>query len=511
VRTAGWLALGICLLPGLVLLALSLGDPGYREILAKERQVTLFVRSVWISAAATGLALIWGTLVALGVRSLRGAAGAALEAISLLPLLLPSIVLVMGWIFFFGPSGPLQAVGIKWNIFTEWGAAAVMSMVYYPCVSMLLIQAFRGADASGAAAARLFASRPRALARIWLPYLAPYLATGGVLVFLLSMNDYAVPSALRVNVYPVEIFTQLSAYFDVPRAVAFCLPPFLIAAVLIAARRLLVPPIPESIGGRSRVYDAPRSKGWFLAALPVIAAAVVLPLNTLFATQGSFRSLREALSIAGEQALASLAISSYATIALVGFGLVLALAMRRSGRKSRLGMEMLTAATLIVPGAVVGLGIVVMHTRGWIPASIYRSPASLDYAMLCRFVVFPAFILSASLSAIRPRMIEAADSAGVPRVRSALRIAAPLALPGLVAAATLSFVMCLGELSASALVNPPGQMTLAMRIASLLHFGEDRIVASLCLTLSALVVGVLVLGLLALNRRLEFRLDANRT
>ncbi|MFC1706043.1 hypothetical protein ACFL59_04365 [Planctomycetota bacterium] len=84
----------------------------------------------------------------------------------------------------------------------------------------------------------------------------------------------------------------------------------------------------------------------------------------------------------------------------------------------------------------------------------------------------------------------------------------PLALPGLVAAVTTSFVFCLGELPASALLNPPGFMTLPVRIASLLHFGEDRIVAALCLTLCALVVAVFTVGLLLTNRRLELTAHA---
>ena len=66
---------------------------------------------------------------------------------------------------------------------------------------------------------------------------------------------------------------------------------------------------------------------------------------------------------------------------------------------------------------------------------------------------------------------------------------------------------CLGELPASVLLNPPGAMTLPVRLASLLHFGRDALVAALCVTLCGLVVCVLALGLLLSGGpiRLPFR------
>ena len=72
----------------------------------------------------------------------------------------------------------------------------------------------------------------------------------------------------------------------------------------------------------------------------------------------------------------------------------------------------------------------------------------------------------------------------------------------LVAAAALSFVLTLGALSAAVLVYPAGEMTLPVRLASLLHFGEDAIVAALCLMVSCFVIGLLLLCQLLVRRPL---------
>lgn len=501
-KAAAWLVLGLCLLPTLMLVALSVGDGGYREILSQERQVTLLLRSFRVSGLATALAAVWAAAVVLGIRALRGFWSAALEVLSLLPLILPSVVVAMGWVFFFGR--------ISVNVFNETGAAFVLSMAYFPLISALLLQGLRSVDPALGAVAGLHAGPWRTFWRIWRPLLSPYLAGGAVLVFLLSLSDYGIPSALRVNVYPVEIFTQLSAYFDIPKAVAFCVPPLAAAVALIAGRHLLFPRIEETVGVRSRPLDATTSQGWVVPAAIVLVASVGLPLGMLLRTQGTWGTLSEALTIAGSQAMASLLISGVGTGMLLGAGIVLAVGLQRSGRRSRRVMEGLLALSLVIPGAVVGLGIVVMYTKGWMPVGLYRSPGSVAFAMLCRFVAFSALIVSASLSAIRARMVDAASLCGASGARTLLRVTMPLALPGIGAAAVVSFLFCLGEVSASALVNPPGFMTLPVRITSLLHFGEDRIVASLCLTLCVIVAGVVLLGLLVLNRRLELRLDADR-
>lgn len=71
----------------------------------------------------------------------------------------------------------------------------------------------------------------------------------------------------------------------------------------------------------------------------------------------------------------------------------------------------------------------------------------------------------------------------------------------------MAFVLALGELSAAVLVSPPGSMTLAIRLASLLHFGKDSIVAALCVMLCALVVVLLTLGMLLAGAPLGLRLQ----
>jgi iron(III) transport system permease protein len=497
--------------PTLLLIVLSIGDPGYREVLAKERQIELLWRSVWISGLATILALVWGAIVARGIRSVRGAAAAALETLALLPLLLPSVVVVMGWVFFTGPNGPLAAVfGGPLDLFRPAWASVTMSMCYFPCVTILMLQAHRSVDPSWTTVARMHAGWWRTTWFVARPLYSPYLATAALLVFLLSFGDYGIPWALSVNVYPVEIFAQLSARYDIGRAIAYSTPPVAIAILLVVARHLLFPRVPESVGHRSKSLERPAGRGWLIGAIAILTVANVMPLAMLIRTTGTVATLSEALTIAGDNALHSLTVSLHATWMLLLGGATIALAIRGLHRRWHSAASIAVMLPLVIPGVAVGLGLVILYNKGWIPKSLFYGEGILAIGIFCRLISFPTLVLAAAYSAVRPRMVQAARLAGVPAIRSFWGVTFPLALPGELAAALLAFLFAMGELGASAMVNPPGMMTLSMRISSLLHFGEDRIVAALCLTLSGLILIVFLFGLILLNRKVELNLDAHR-
>ncbi|MFC1706045.1 ABC transporter permease, partial [Planctomycetota bacterium] len=407
-RSAAALVLALCLLPSAWILGLALGGDSLGEVLAQDRQVTLLFRSVRISLAATLLATLWGAAVAAGLRSLKGALASVLEALSILPLLLPPIASVMGWVFFFGANGPcLRLLGWSPNLFSEGGTVLVLSMCYYPCISILLVQGLRSMDPKWAIVARMQTGRLRTLRHITWPLLAPYAATGALLVFLLSLSEYGVPCALGVNVYPVEIFTQMSAYYDMEKAAAFATPPIALAIVLLLLRHLLVSPARPTVGHRTGAVELHRRPVWALVALPVIAAAVLLPCAVLVMTLRSASAFPDAIAIASDQALSSLLVASSGTVLLLVSGAVLAGALTQVARRHLPLAEFLVTLPFVVPGAAVGLGIIALYTEGFLPEAIYKGSGAVAYALMCRLVTLPTLILAAACAAIDRRMSEA--------------------------------------------------------------------------------------------------------
>lgn len=50
----------------------------------------------------------------------------------------------------------------------------------------------------------------RVLAQITLPLIAPAILSGMMIVFVLSLSEFGVPSLLQVNVLTTQIFTQIT-------------------------------------------------------------------------------------------------------------------------------------------------------------------------------------------------------------------------------------------------------------------------------------------------------------
>jgi ABC-type spermidine/putrescine transport system permease subunit II len=111
----------------------------------------------------------------------------------------------------------------------------------------------------------------------------------------------------------------------------------------------------------------------------------------------------------------------------------------------------------------------------------------MTYALFCRTIAIPTLILFAARASIRERLLQAAALSGADPWRIRARVTLPLALPGVAAAAAAAFVLSLGEIGATSIVNAPGWETLPMRIGSLLHVGDHATIAAICLVLSALV------------------------
>ena len=60
----------------------------------------------------------------------------------------------------------------------------------------------------------------------------------------------------------------------------------------------------------------------------------------------------------------------------------------------------------------------------------------------------------------------------------------------------MGLAIAVGELAATVLVVPPGPTTISVRIFSLIHYGVDDRVASICL---ALILGLTALMMLAIR------------
>nr|WP_267214388.1 ABC transporter permease [Chelatococcus asaccharovorans] len=191
------LVLIFLLLPTLLVVPMSLGEASYIQFPPKGFTLkwyhAYFADADWMSAtwfslkiavATTVSATVVGTLASFAIvrGSLPGAA--ALQALTLAPLIVPHIVLAVALYLVFAP------IGLTGNFF---GFAIAHTMMSVPYVMLTVSASLQRIDpALELAALNCGATRAQAFWHVVLPNIAPGVAAGAVFAFLASFDEATV-------------------------------------------------------------------------------------------------------------------------------------------------------------------------------------------------------------------------------------------------------------------------------------------------------------------------------
>lgn len=210
----------------------------YAELLTEGRAPAALLATLVLALAAATLAAALGTLVALAVRRLGPRPGRALEALSLVPEMLPGIVLVIGLMLFWND---IYAVLPLYHTF----AILIITYValFLPFTVQYVTSALTQISPSLPAAGRIAGGTPAyVLRRITLPLIRRGIAAGWVMTFIISLRELVAPSliappdTLVISTYIVREFEQGSVSLGMCMAV-LCLA--LTAALALAFQRFL--------------------------------------------------------------------------------------------------------------------------------------------------------------------------------------------------------------------------------------------------------------------------------
>jgi iron(III) transport system permease protein len=431
-------------------------------------------------------------------------------ALGALPLLLPPYAAAIAWLIFLGRMGPLN----QWlarrgyqgtPFFSATGVAATCwtnGMLYWPIAAGFLLLALRAVPADLEETARLETSPWRSLLIAARPAASAALGAAGLLIFLLALTDFGVPSTFDLAVYPVELFAQFSGDYDTGAAVRMALPLLLVVLPLAAVQhrgfRDLAPPSAASLPRLplSR-WQAP-AVGFCLGLLLLSAG---IPLGVLVAEAGSLASYRQVALESGVAAWVSGWTSAAAAVTAVAVALPLALlAERQLGRLSRPAagtLSVLATVSYALPGALIAVALIRLLNRPGPLGALYDSAAVLPVAYLARFFPFAFQAVAPACRRLDPALFEAAAIDGASAVGRLLRIAVPASRGAMAAGAALVLLLSARELDVTLLLRPPGADNLALRIYDLFHYGPSAQVGALCVltvALSALALAPLLLA-----------------
>ena len=205
---------------------------------ANAKGLSAIVNSLGLALASATICAVLGTLVVLAVRSSRPRAGKLLEGISLLPEMLPGIVLVIGVMLFWNQI---------YKVVPLYNTMGIMVLAYVvlflPYTVQYVTSAFTQIGGSLVAAGQVFGGSPAYIfRRITLPLIIKGVGSGWMMTFIIAFRELvtasliAPPNTLVVSTYILREFEQGSVSVGMAMAVLCVL--FTTTALLLLDRAL---------------------------------------------------------------------------------------------------------------------------------------------------------------------------------------------------------------------------------------------------------------------------------
>ncbi|MGI9165728.1 MAG: ABC transporter permease [Pyrinomonadaceae bacterium] len=497
---------GLCLLPVVYMIGVSLVNAegsvnlgNYSRLLVEPRQGELLLNSTMLGASAAMFGSFLGAPLGLLLARARLPAKRLLRIALVVPLIIPPYVLALAWILLTSSTG-LLAHTIGRDLLSGWtysfaGAVVVLSLAYYPLSMLATEAAARRVDGHLEEGALLVTHTRRVLWRITMPLIAPMIAAAALIIFVLGLSEFGVPSLLRVRVYTTEVFTAFAALYDFGAATALAVPLLVVTAIVAVTIKLIIGE--RFISGRRSINPAlPLTLGrWrvlvFGGTILVLTAAVVLPLIALAYEAGNVKRIASTFEGSREAIINSLLLAAIAATLIITLATFLGYWRGRVRTRWRGVFDLVLLVIFAVPSTVLGVGLIGLWNRPGPLGEIYTSHAIIIIAYIARFVTVAALILAASVRQIPESFEEAADVAGASWPRTFAQIVFPNIGQGIAAAWLVCFILAISELGTTILVAPPGESTLPVRIYTLIANTASSEVAALAL----MEVGIILVPL----------------
>ena len=193
----------------------------YAELFTTDRSLGAIGNSIFLAIASACICSVLGTVVVMAVRRGKGQLKKIVEGASMLPEMLPAIVLVIGIMLFW------NAIYDVLPLYNTMGIMVLAYVVLYlPYTVQYVTSSFTQINDNLIQAGRTFGGSPwYVFRRITLPMIAPGILTGWMMIFIIAFRELvtasliAPPNVLVVSTYINREFEQGSVSLGMAMAV----------------------------------------------------------------------------------------------------------------------------------------------------------------------------------------------------------------------------------------------------------------------------------------------------
>jgi iron(III) transport system permease protein len=507
------------------------GGSAFARMMALPRIGTTLTTTVVLAVLSSVLAVLIGTLLAWCASMLPQRVRRIGELAPLLPLVVPAVAAVTGWIFLLSPRvGYLnmllrQLPGLDsleegpFDIYSVTGIIIITGMLLS---SFVYVFVFTGLKNMGqeleAAAAVCGASPAMRFFTITLPLLRPSIIFATGVVFLLGLGQFTAPLLLgrtaKIDVLTTEMFYLTERFpidFGLGAALGFPILALGLMVVLMQKlalgeqRRFVV------VSARSK-YNVRETRWWAAVVIGFyLLVTTVLPLMALIYVSispfwtGSLivpeLTLRHWSSVLSNRGLVDAIWTSVKTSVigiaiLIPLGFFMAFALLQSTRIAkpvRMAIDLFATLPIAVPASLMGFGLLFVYSQP--PIQIYGTTAVLVVTYVTLMLGHSTRLQFTTLVATGQEFLEASRASGAGPIRSLFQVLLPMCRKGIAATAALTFVLLFHEFSASLMVRSARTQVIGSVMYDVWAGGIYSQVAVLALIMVVVtVIGVCIAG-----------------
>jgi iron(III) transport system permease protein len=501
----------------------------YRDLFSDGEFWRAWGNTLQYATFSTVMAVAGGAAAAILVSRTNLPFRSAYGRLLLLPILLPPLGVVLGWIVVWGPGGYLTSlfsqrlhVGTL-AIDTIPGMSLIEASRLLPVAYMTCEAALSRADSSLEDAARSAGAAPlKVLRKVTIPMLRPALLNAATLIFTLSVASLGIPLLLGTprNIKFVSSYLYLqwtnAAQPDPATVSAGAVLLLLVATALLLLRNRLLGAEARyvSIAGRAGRTAMLNLRSWrwplaivialylvFSTLLPVLGLAAmsfVVVLTPLVApwklftwsnwdqlTTGEFhRAITNSLEISFVGAILATALVAVAT-----------LVAHRSLFPARRFLPFVMLYPRATPGLIIGIGFFWTYLLTWGIGSWLRGSIwGIMLAFVVRNLPFAYVIMYPTLARIGEELDRAGRAAGAGWWRTSRSIVLPLLRPAIFSAFILMFVEILCDYDPALFLVKPGNEVIGTTMLSQFIQGAVGPVAALAMVQVVVTLVVVAIG-----------------
>ncbi len=447
----------------------------------------------------------------------------------LFPLLVPTAVLAIAWIFLLGPQAGWVNVWIRGifgmsghgpiNIFSMGGLIVCQALASTPFVFLLLCAALKSMNPSFEEASAASGASPLTTFRkVTLPVLLPGLLAPLILVLLITLEQFEIPLIIglpaRINVFAYRIWYELNPSSGLPNyggAAAVSIPFLVIGMLMLLVYNRMIRRAESFVTVTGKAYRQKRFAlgGWKWPALifagAYVAMAAVLPTIILLWTSFfGFAPLSvdsfDKFSTAAYESLFNsrtfwtavrntlfVAISSALLVTLIGSLLAWIVVRTRFWYKPL--VDFLSFTSIAIPSVIAGLSVMLVYLT--LPIGLYGTVWILVIAYSYRFAVTTR-ISRAALMQIHRELEEASAASGARWLTTQGRIVIPLLRPSLVSSFILLLIIGVREFTIPVVLYSQENVMLSVLLYRFFIESQGALSAALAMVIIALVIPIII-------------------